>query len=564
VAGGGVLVMAMGGLAARLTYLQLGPHEDIRAAIARSREIRCTIPAARGSIMDCRGKENILAASVTVWNVCASPDDVIAEGNADRVADALAPILGVRPEEIMSKLHRPGSRYAVLKKHVQDETAEAVRKLGLKGVFLEESSIRSYPNGASLCHVVGFVNYEGQGGAGVELAFDKYLKGMPGYLGASVDAKRDRLYSEDDTFIAPVPGADVVLTVDQNIQHMVERALDQVMDEHNAKGAWAIVQRVRTGEILAMASRPAFDLNRFFMADMNAMTNRCIGIVYEPGSTFKAIAISAALNERTVTPETVFDCENGAWMYKGRVLRDYHAYSHLSVAEGVKKSSNILTAKVSLTLGEERFYRYLKSFGIGQPTGIELSGEESGILAPPEKWCSYGITRIAIGQGVAVTALQLIGVYCAIANDGFMMRPYLVKKVVAPSGAVIMENHPRVVGRPISFQTASVMKRLLSGVTEEGGTGAKASLDGYEVAGKTGSAQKPVPGGYSTTAYVASFVGFLPCDEPEIAIIVVIDEPQPYHTGGVVAAPAFKRIAGDIVKYLDIPPDSCRLASAGL
>jgi cell division protein FtsI (penicillin-binding protein 3) len=375
-----------------------------------------------------------------------------------------------------------------------------------------------------------------------------------------VNALRQELYEKQESYIPAIPGANVILTIDQNIQHVVEKTLDDLMNEQNAKAVWAIVTRVKTGEILAMASRPGFDLNDFRAVPEAAALNRALGCVYEPGSTFKAVVASAALNEKIVTPSRVFDCENGAWMYRNKILRDFHPYGNLTFADGVKKSSNIMMAKISLLLGEEQFYRYLRAFGLGAKLGVDLPGEEQGILHPVSRWSGISATRIAIGQGVAVTALQMVSIYGAIANDGFMMRPYVVSKVTATDGSTVYQRSPEVIGRPISHETAATMRVLLSRVTEEGGTGVRAAVEGYKVAGKTGTAQKPVNGGYSTTAYVGSFVGFLPAEDPEIALVVVVDEPQPFHTGGVVAAPAFSRIAGQTVRYLDIPPVSYQVA----
>jgi cell division protein FtsI (penicillin-binding protein 3) len=304
-----------------------------------------------------------------------------------------------------------------------------------------------------------------------------------------------------------------------------------------------------------MASRPSFDLNSFRTASQDTMLNRCIGFVYEPGSTFKAATIATAIEAGTVTPNTLFNCENGRWMHAGRPLRDHGSYGTLTVADGLKKSSNILAAKVALTIGRERFEQSLRSFGIGRPLGVDLPGEESGILHPVRKWSGLSPSRIAIGQGVSVTALQMLGLFCAIANDGFLMKPYVVSHVIDQDGIVRKRNRPEIIGRPISARTSAVMRTLLARVTEEGGTGTAAQIEGYRVAGKTGTAQKPENGGYSSTRFIASFVGFVPADDPELGIIVVIDEPRGgRYYGGQVAAPAFAGIAGQSLRYLDIAP----------
>jgi len=310
---------------------------------------------------------------------------------------------------------------------------------------------------------------------------------------------------------------------------------------------------VKTGEILAMVSRPAFDLNRFYDTDTDVRLNRAVGANYEPGSTMKAAAFAAAFNEGIVSPDTVFDCENGGWYYKGKLLRDSHPYGMLTVADGLKKSSNILTAKLALMLGNDRLYQYLRAFGFGEVTGIDLPGEEAGIFHPPSQWYGISPTRIPIGQGIAATGLQILGLYCTIANDGYRMRPYVVRRVTDSEGQVVYEGKPEVVAQVIRPETAALMRELLATVAEEGGTGRRAQIDGgVRVAGKTGTAQKPVAGGYSPTDYVASFVGFLPVEDPEIGIIVVVDNPKPLYYGGTVAAPAFGKIAGELSRYLGI------------
>lgn len=547
---------AMGGLGWRLVYLHLGPHDDARASVEHSRHWEKTLQVPRGRIYDRMGRQNILALDLTVKHVCADPGKVVEEGQVVTVASEIADLLDLDTDAVAVRLKRAGSRYAALKRYVPEDAAALVAARNLPGIFFEDAIVRFYPQHGFMCHVIGFVNHEGVASAGIEQWTDRYLRGSPGLVESQKDAFAQEMYLRRNRDIPAVAGADVWLTLDQNIQYVVEKALDGLMAEHGAKGAWAIVQHVRTGEILAMASRPSFDLNTFYDVEgEDIWLNRAIGSVYEPGSTFKVATIAAALNEGTVTPDVVIDCENGSWSYAGRPLRDYHPHGRLTVADGLKKSSNILTAKVALTLDKERFHGYLRSFGVGDRLGIDLPGEERGILHPYRSWSKISPTRIAIGQGVAVTALQMLGVVSAIANDGFLMRPYVVDRVMRENGELLLENKPEVLSRPVSAETAATMRRLLARVTEQGGTGTRAAVDGYRVAGKTGTAQKPVNGAYSSTAYMASFAGFLPASRPEIAVIVVVDEPQPVHTGGRVAAPAFAQIASNVVCYLDIAPD---------
>ena len=560
VAGAMVMALAMTGLGARLAFLHLGDHEETREKAESRRTLAQEILAGRGSIHDRNGHENALALNLGAKDVCADPSVIVRSNAVVSTVCRLAECFDVPTDELFLRLNRPNRRFEYVKRFVPDGEFDHSIRDELPGIFFRDVTIRYYPQRSFMCHLLGFVNHEGVGSSGIELALDRHLRGRPGFMESRLNALRQELPSKRVRYEAAHEGGDVGLTLDQNIQYALEKALDGVIEEHCPKGAWGIVQRVGTGEILAMASRPSFDLNEFRRSDDNERLNRAIGYVYEPGSTFKAATIAAALNEKCVTPETVIDCENGAWAYRGRILRDYHSYGKLTVADVVKKSSNIGTAKVALMLGERKLARYLKAFGIGRASGIDLPGEEEGILHPTSEWSKISITRIPIGQGVAVTSLQMLGVYSAIANDGFLMRPYVIANLTYSNGRTVTTGEPEVVSRPISAGTAAVMRRLLARVTEDGGTGRRARVPGYSVAGKTGTAQKPVAGGYSCTAHVASFVGFLPAGEPEAAIIIVVDEPQPIHTGGRVAAPAFSRVADHVVRYLGIRPTKDKIA----
>ena len=560
VVGATALATAMVGLGVRLAFLHLGDHHGIRERAENRRTLAEEILAGRGSIHDRNGKENILALNLSVKDVCADPAVICRSNAVVTTVSRLAEDFDVPTDELFLRLNRPSRRFEFVKRFVPPGELDESLRDELPGIFFREVTIRYYPHRSFMCHLLGFVNHEGVGSSGIELALDRHLRGRPGFVESRLNALRQELPSKRVRYREAHQGGDVGLTVDQHIQYALEKALDGVMVEHAARGAWGIVQRVRTGEILAMACRPCFDLNDFRHADDNRKLNRNIGYVYEPGSTFKVVTIAAALNEGCVTPETVIDCERGAWAYKGRILRDYHPYGDLSVADVVKKSSNIGTAKIALMLGEKRLERYLKAFGIGRATGVDVPGEENGILHSTSKWSSISITRIPIGQGVAVTALQMLGVYSALANDGFLMRPYVIANLTYGNGRTVAAGEAEVVSRPVSPETAATMRTLLARVTEKGGTGRRAQVPGYRVAGKTGTAQKPVPGGYSSTAHIASFVGFLPADDPEAAIIVVVDDPQPIHTGGRVAAPAFAQVADHVVRYLGIAPTDDKIA----
>jgi len=547
-----VYVLLVTGLGVRLAFLHLGHHEGRRDRIDQLRQFHEELRGRRGSIVDRGGAANILAMDLPVKDVCADPSLVVASNAVAKVASGLAEALAMDVDEVAVKLNQPDRRYVRLRRYAQEDLAVSIAGAHLPGVFFQDSNVRHYPYGSFMCHVLGFVNYEGVGSSGVEQRFDTMLKGRPGVVEGRLNALRQELYLERERYEPGKQGNCVELTIDRNVQHIVEKVIDGVMVEFNASAAWSIVQRVKTGEILAMVSRPAFDLNRFHETPPDVRLNRAVGTNYEPGSTLKAATFAAALNEGIVTQHTVFDCENGGWYYKGKLLRDTHGYGNLTVADGLKKSSNILTAKVALMLGNERLYRYLRDFGFGDLTGIDLPGEEAGIFHPPSKWYGISPTRIPIGQGIATTGLQILGLYCTIANDGYRMRPYVVSRVIDADGNVVHEGHPEVVARVIRPETAALMRELLAAATEEGGTGRRAQIGEIRVAGKTGTAQKPVAGGYSSTDYVASFVGFLPVEEPEIGIIVVVDNPKPLYYGGQVAAPAFGSIAGEVSRYLGI------------
>ena len=338
-------------------------------------------------------------------------------------------------------------------------------------------------------------------------------------------------------------GADIELTLDNDIQQSVVQALEEAMTNFHPQAAWAIVEDVRTGAILAMASLPESNLPP------------ATGAVFEPGSIFKVGVIAAALNEGLISTNDQYDCENGVWSYEGKPLRDFHPYGVLDVTGILRKSSNIGAAKIALKLGEESLHRYLAAFGFGKPTGIEIPGEESGVLRPLSEWGKADITRVAMGHTVSVTALQMLNMLCCIGNDGVLLKPHLVRRVVGKDGVVLLDNKPEVVAQPISAATAKLVRNMLVAVTREGGTGTRAAVKGFNVAGKTGTAEKMKDGRYAANQNIVSFMGVLPAERPEIGIIVVLDNPHPMYTGSMSAAPVFARIAEAAVRHLGIRED---------
>ncbi len=555
-----ILVMALScvwiGLAVRLSHLHLGEHPRLERRIAM-RQVEMPILVGRGRVLDRLG--NVLAADVTTREVAVDPDLMRRKGHPLFTARQLSRLLELDPALVFTRVSDPLSKYELLKRRVPEEITRQIQSMNMPGVRCDEAMTRLYPHGSMGCHVIGFANLEGVGSAGIEQRLDRYLRGTPGFRETEVDGRRREVRSRRRLEIQPQPGGDVFLTVDQNLQYFVERALDAAMASNGARGAWAIVQRVESGEILAMASRPAYDLNAFGGAPEEARLNRAIGHVYEPGSIFKIVVYAAALNEGLLRPDEIIDCENGYWVHAGKGLRDFHPYGRLTAADALKKSSNIAAAKIALRLGEERLYRYLRAFGIGGPSGIDLPGEEVGILRPRNRWNKISITRIPMGHEVAVTGLQMVNALNAIANGGALMRPLVISRIATARGQVIRDPAPEVLGRPIRAETARTLTEMLVRVTEEG-TGQRARLEGYTVAGKTGTAEKAGPGGYDGKRNYASFFGFLPAERPALSILVTFDEPRTLTQGGQVAAPVFREIAEQAVRYLDIPPvDEARI-----
>lgn len=539
------------GLGIRLSHLHLGDNPQILARIERTRQVEIDILVGRGRVLDRTG--SILAADVTTREVAVDPVFMREHGHPLFSAQQLSRLLELDPAMVFARISKPKSEYELLKKRVPEDISQQIQRMGLPGVRCDEAMARLYPHADLMAHVIGFSNVEGLGSAGVEQRYDRYLRGVPGVRETEVDAHRREVRSRRRLEILPQQGGDVYLTLDQNLQYFVESALDAAMASNGAKGAWVIVQRVRTGEILAMASRPDYDLNSYNKVTADTRLNRAIGYVFEPGSVFKIIVYAAALNEGLLRPDEIIDCENGYWTYGGKGLRDFHPYGRLTATDALKKSSNIAAAKIALRLGEDRLYRYLRAFGIGQQSGVELPGEERGILHPRAKWSKISITRIPMGHEVSVTALQMVNAINAVANDGMLMRPHVVDRVTTARGQTIQKSEAEVISRPIRPETAQILTKMLVHVTEEG-TGRRAQVDGYTVAGKTGTAEKPGPNGYDHKRNIASFIGFLPAEQPELSIIVSFDEPQTLTQGGQVAAPVFRQIAEHAVRYLDIPP----------
>lgn len=499
-----------------------------------------------------------LAINIATESLFAVPKEI---KNKEELAGRLCAILKIDKKFLQERLSRNKSFIWLVRK-ITSLQADQIRSLHIKELGLIKENKRAYPNGYLLSHAIGFVNIDNQGLEGIELTFDKYLRGSPGWAMFLRDARQNRLNLWEQMFPSK-DGYDIVLTVDEVIQYIAERELDKVFRESHARGASIIVLNPRTGEILAIANRPTFDLNYFSKVSQDTKRNRAISDLFEPGSVFKIVTASAAIEENRVNEEDKFFCENGEYRVANHILHDHRPHGWLSFQEVIEQSSNIGTTKVAQVLGPDIVYRYARLFGFGDDSRVDLPGEIKGMLKETRAWSKTSIGAVPIGQEVGTTVLQLVSAVSTIANGGNLTRPFIVKRVQDKQGTVIKENTPVVVRRVITQDTAFRMQRILQGVIENG-TGKLAKMADFSAGGKTGTAQKLEPNGaYSHSKFVASFIGFAPAKNPVIAIAVVIDEPHPYYFGGVVAAPVFKNVAADTLKYLGVKPlENDRIAQA--
>ncbi|MEO6969274.1 MAG: penicillin-binding protein 2 [Chthoniobacterales bacterium] len=543
----------------RLIYLQMVKHDYYVELAAIKNGSRETIPAERGAIYDTH--DEVLAQNVPVATVVA---DGTLLNNPDALVPILAHALQLSPNEIAEKIssHRP---YIVLKRELPEADARALEETlkgkKLRGVRCERETVRVYPNGSLLCHVVGFLNFEQHGIQGIEASMDQYLRGADGYRYIERDAHGDELVLYRGAERPPHNGSQVHLTIDLHLQTIVEDELDAAVREYRPEKATIILMRPQTGEILAMANRPNFDLNLRAEAKPEQMKNRAIIDMMEPGSTFKIVTAASALNERKVRLDSMIFCENGVWNVFGRPLHDHGhtGYGELSVQDILVHSSNIGAAKMAMMLGDQKFYEYIRRFGFGDRTGIELPGEIGGLVHAPRDWSKISITRIPMGQEVAVTPLQMIMAMATIANGGKLMQPRIVKSIVDDEKKTISTLQPTLVRQVISSETAALLARALRDVATKRGTAVEAAVPGFTISGKTGTAQKAAPGGgYEKDKYIVSFSGFLPSENPVFVCLVVLDDAHTkdpaLNYGGTIAGPIFSRVAEKAARYLDLEP----------
>jgi cell division protein FtsI (penicillin-binding protein 3) len=537
-------------IAAKAAYLQIFQGAWLARKAADQYEKSLVIEGRRGAIVDARHRE--MAVSIDVTSIAAYPRQLT---DAPAAAKALARALGLDHRQLLRKLESKRT-FVWIKRQVTPKETGAVRALDLAGVdFIPERS-RFYPSKTLAAQVLGFTGTDGHGLEGVEFFLDQELRGAAESYTLLRDA-RGKSFSGVSQWIDSHGGHNVVLTIDRTVQYLTERALQEAVDEFDGRSGIAVVMVPQTGAVLALAHHPFFNPNVFRAYDRDKWRNRAITDPFEPGSSMKMFLAAAAIESGRLTPNAIFFCENGKYRIGGNVVHDTHPHGWLSLQQIIKYSSNIGAVKVIETLGQKTLYEALRNFGFGTPTGINCPGETAGLLSPYQRWTRIDAGAIAFGQGLSVSALQLITAACAIANDGVLMKPLLVQAVTDRDGRLVKSFAPTEVRRVISAQTARQVRRVLQTVTSKGGTGENAALEGFEVAGKTGTAQKVDQSGrYAQGRYVASFLGFAPADDPKVAILVVVDEPRKAHYGGTVAAPAFRKIAHGTLNYLNVTPAS--------
>jgi cell division protein FtsI (penicillin-binding protein 3) len=509
----------------------------------------------RGALLDRAGEP--LALSMESQSVYARPHRV---QDPEQLSQGLARILNLRGADVKQKL-TSDKPFVWIKRQVSSPEAEKIQALNPTGIGMFYEPNRYYPQNQLAGQLIGFVGRDSEGLEGLELKYNDYIRGEAGSSVTERDALGRRVLVQGVEGLRIPPGSDVHLTLNTSIQHIAEKELEATILKYRAKSGVAIVMEPFTGEVLALANYPAFDPNNYSKQSADQRRNRAVTDSFEPGSTFKTILAAAALEEGVVGKEDLFYCEMGKYPYAGKVIHDTHPHGWLSFAKILQVSSNIGFTKVAQKLKKDRYYRYIEKFGFGQVTGIDVPGEVPGLLRKPESWSAIDLATHAFGQGISATPLQMVMAYAAIANGGFLMRPYVTRRVVSPQGEIVLEIQPHVVRRVISEKTARSLASILKDVTNEGGTGVMANVDGFEVAGKTGTAQKadPVHGGYAAKKRVASFVGFVPANDPRLVALVLIDEPEVNVYGGVVAAPAFRNIAQAALRHLAVAPQQAAL-----
>jgi cell division protein FtsI (penicillin-binding protein 3) len=542
-------MVGFAGVLFRLFSLQVLQAAELTVKADRQHRKAVTIEGERGAIYDRRGK--VLAMNMEVPSVFGVP---ALAGNPARVARDLGRLLHVQASEIEKKLRQERSFVWIARK-LEPEQGRRLERMALEGIGVVMEGRRFYPKGPLMSHVLGFAGMDGQGLEGIERRYEPYLRGAKQSVVLQRDALGRTVFPKGPNDLGPAPGHSVTLTADEVIQYIAEKELEEAVAASHAKGGIVIVMEPRTGAILAMAVNPRFDPNAVRAISADRWRNRALTDAFEPGSTMKIFVAAAALEEKVLAPGTLIYGEQGRMVVANTVIHDHDKAGWMTFAQVIQRSSNIGAVKAALSLGETRVHRYLTAFGFGERAEIDLPGEAAGLVKEPRDYGRRSLASIAIGQEIGVTPLQLITAVSAIANGGWLMKPFVVSEIRDGSGQLVFQSVPQVRRRPIAAETAQALGAILEGVVVLG-TGSRAAIPGYSVAGKTGTAQKidPETGGYSPTQFVGSFVGYVPAEDPRLAILVVIDEPQDEAWGGVVAAPVFRRVAEQALPYLGVSP----------
>ncbi|QTA82090.1 Putative peptidoglycan D,D-transpeptidase, PenA-like [Desulfonema limicola] len=530
----------------KAVYLQVYCSPWLSQKAANQYEKTLTIRGKRGTIYDSKKRE--MAVSIDVTSIGAYPAHI---KNTEDAAVSLASILNMDQRSLRLKLisRRP---FIWIKRKVTPKEEKSVRDLNLYGIDFIPEHTRYYPSRFLAAQVLGFTGVDDHGLEGLEFYYDAYLKAEDFQLKVLKDALGNNFEAGKGLY-SSYNGNNIILTIDRTIQYITEKHLGAGVSRFSAKSGMAVVMVPKTGAILAIANYPLFNPNSFNLYNKEYWRNRCITDPFEPGSTMKIFSAAAAIESGGCTPDTIFFCENGSYQIGKDTVHDTHSHGWLTVEKIIKYSSNIGAIKMGEMIGPKSLYSTLSRFGFGSKTGIDCPGETSGLLSPYEKWSEIDAGAISFGHGISASALQLVSGVSTIANKGAVMKPYIVQAITDKSGEYIKQFGPEKLRQAISEKTAETITNMMRTVVETGGTGVKASLDGYSVCGKTGTSDKAEKGVYTKENYIASFAGFLPVENPQLAIAVIIDEPQENHYGGVVAAPVFREIAREVLNYLNVP-----------
>lgn len=546
-----IFLMAIG---AKAVYLQIfcGPWLSQKAADQYEKSF--VFHGERGTIYDINNRE--MAVSINVTSIAAYPKHI---KNVQTTARVLEKALKIDIKALSLKLASKKS-FVWVKRRVTPREAKEVKDLKLNGIDFISERKRFYPNKALAAQALGFSGIDGHGLEGIEFYYNDYLKGATDKFTVLKDAL-GRGFDSEKKGVSSYGGNNLILTIDNTIQHITERVLEEAVTKFSAESGMVIVMSPKTGSILALAHYPFFNPNSFESFDRKSWRNRAITDQFEPGSTMKIFSAAAALESGACAPNSIFFCENGAYRIGKNVVHDTHPHGWLSLQQIIKYSSNIGAVKVSEMMGSEVLYNTLRNFGFGRKTEIDCPGETTGSLSSYNRWSKIDAGAISFGQGISVSAIQLITAACAIANDGILLKPYIVQAIIDQNGRIIKCSTPYKVRRVVSNETARAVRKMMKSVVSDGGTGVNAALESYSVCGKTGTAQKiDEKGVYKKGSYIASFIGFIPAEEPEVVILVIVDEPRKEHYGSIVAAPAFRKIAYETLNYI-MPVDRMHVKS---